>query len=308
MSIPQILEVAIGLIVVYYLLGSVVSLVTQWINEALESRGKALEQYLIKIVGDKKIGDLVNLPQIQALRPIRYRGFLSVFGSDTEPKKLEKIPVATLVDAFFDISGLTAKKEMDLLQLAELIDKLPESEGKKAFISWINQGVTSIADLRTHATAYFSGMMDQAAATFRARARSFVIILSIGVTILFGTDSIQLAKDLWSNAELRAVASAQANAVVAKGGTPADLSALLDDLSKFSVKLGWWQTQQFPPTPDIQGWALFIFLKILGLGITAAAVSQGSSFWYDLLKKITSPTSSTGGSSGGGAAGGGSSG
>jgi hypothetical protein len=302
MSIPQVLEVAIGLIVVYYLLGSVVSLVTQWINEALESRGKALEQYLIKIVGDRKLEDLVKLPQMQALRPIRYKNFLSVFGSATEPKKLEKVPVATLVDAFFDISGLTSKKEMDLLQLAELIDKLPDSGGKKAFISWINQGVTSIADLRTRTTAYFTGLMEQAADTFRARARSFVIMLSIAITILFGTDTIQLAKTLWTNAELRAIAAAQADAVVANGGTTADLSNLLDDLSKFSIKIGWWQTQEFPKSSDAGAWALFIFLKVLGLGITAAAVSQGSSFWYDLLKKVSSPTTSTSSSktSGGG--------
>src|SRR6266542_140491 len=202
MSIPQILEVAIGLIVVYYLLGSVVSLVTQWINETLESRGKALEQYLIKIVGDKKIGELISLPQLQALRPIRYKNFLSVFGSATEPKKLEKIPVATLVDAFFDLSGLTTKKEMDLLQLADLIDKLPDSEGKQAFIGWINQGVISIEDLRKRTTDYFCGLLDQAADTFRARARSFVILLSIAVTLVFGTDSILLAKTLWNNAEL----------------------------------------------------------------------------------------------------------
>ena len=297
MSIPQVLEVAVGLIVIYYLLGSVVSLVTQWINEALETRGVALHQYLIKIVGDKKIEDLKNLPQIQALRPIRYKGFLSVLGSATEPKMVEKIPVATLVDSFFDIAGLTAKKEMELLELAELIDKLPDSEGKKAFIHWINQGVTNIADLRTRTTAYFSGMMEQAAATFRARARSFVIILSIGITILFGTDTIQLAKALWTNAELRAIAAAQADAVVAQGGTTADLSSLLDDLSKFSIKIGWWQTQQFPQSSDIGAWALFILLKIVGLGITAAAVSQGSSFWYDLLKKLASPTKGSGSSS-----------
>ena len=49
MSISLVLEVAVGLIVVYYILGSVVSLVTQWINEVLESRGKALEQYLVQI-------------------------------------------------------------------------------------------------------------------------------------------------------------------------------------------------------------------------------------------------------------------
>jgi hypothetical protein len=293
MSIPQVLEVAIGLIVVYYLLGSVVSLVTQWINEEFESRGKALEQYLIKIVGDKKIGDLVKLPQMQALRPIRYKNLLSIFGSVTEPKKIEKIPVATLVDAFFDLSGLTAKKEMDLLQLAELIDKLPDSEGKHAFINWINQGVTNLADLRTRTTAYFTGMLDQAAATFRARARSFVIILSVGITLLFGTDTIQLAKTLWTNADLRAIAAAQANAVVAQEGANADLSSIVDDLSAYSIKIGWWQTQQFPQTNNVMDWVIFIFLKVLGLGITAAAVSQGSSFWYDLLKKLSSPATSS---------------
>jgi hypothetical protein len=293
MAISQTLDVAIGLIIVYYLLGSVVSLVTQWINESLETRGKALEQYLVKIVGDKKIEDLLKTPQLQSLRPIRYKNFLSVFGASTEPKKLEKIPVATLVDAFFDLSGLTAKKEMDLLQLADLIDKLPDSEGKKAFINWINQGVTSIADLRTRTTAYFSGMMEQAAATFRARARSFVIILSVAVTILFGTDTIQLAKALWTSAELRAVATAQADAVVAQEGANADLSNIINDLSAYSLKIGWWQTQQFPQTSNVMDWIGFIFLKVLGLSITAAMVSQGSSFWYDLLKKLSSPATSS---------------
>lgn len=293
MSIPIVLEVVVGLIVIYYLLGSVVSLITQWINEAFESRGKSLQQYLIKIVGNKKIEDLEDLPQIRALRPIRYKNFLSVFGSATEPKMVEKIPVATLVDSFFDLSGLTAKKELSLLELAELIDKMPDSEGKTAFINWINQGVTNLADLRTRTSAYFTGMMEQAAETFRARARSFVIILSIGITILFGTDSIQLAQALWSNAELRTIAAAQADAVVAEGGTTADLSDLLNDLGKFSIKIGWWQTQQFPQSTNIGAWALFIFLKALGLVITAAAVSQGSSFWYDLLKKLSSPATST---------------
>ena len=293
MSISQALDVAVGLVVVYYLLGSVVSVVTQWINEALETRGKALEQYLIKIVGDKKIDDFVKLPQMQALRPIRYKSFFSIFGSVTEPKKIEKIPVATLVDAFFDLANLTSKKEMDLLQLAEAVDKLPDSEGKQAFIKWINQGVTNIADLRTRTTAYFNGMMEQAAATFRARARSFVIILSFGITLLFGTDTIQLAKTLWTSAELRAIAAAQADAVVAREGASADLSNIIDDLGAYSIRIGWWQQEQFPKTNNVGDWALYIVLKIVGLGLTAMAVSQGSSFWYDLLKKITSPSTSS---------------
>jgi hypothetical protein len=297
MSIPQVLEVAVGLIVVYYILGSIVSLVTQWINETLESRGRALEQYLVKLVGEHKdnkyLNDLVNLPQLQALRPIRYKGFLSVFSFATEPKKVEKIPASTLVDAYFDIIGIASKKQMDLPELMDLLNKLPDSEGKQAFLNWINQGVTSISDLKSRTTAYFTGMMEQAAATFRARARSFVILLSIGITILFGTDSIQLAKALWSSAELRAIAAAQANAVVAREGANADLTELINNLGDFSIKIGWWQTEQFPQTNSAGDWALYILFKVVGLGLTAMAVSQGASFWYDLLKKITAPATST---------------
>lgn len=299
MSISQALEVVIGLIFIYYVLGSIVSMITQWINEFLETRGKALERYLVKIVGDKKIEDLVKLPQLQALRPIRYKNFFSVFSSVTEPKKIEKIPVATLVDAYFDLVGLTANKDLNLIQLAELVDKLPDSEGKQAFIKWINQGVTNIDDLRKRTTAYFNGMLDQAAATFRSNARSFVIILSIGVTILFGTDSIQLAKTLWTNAELRALAAAKAEMVVQQEGADASIDDLIRELGDLTIKIGWWQTERPADGADAATWTTFILLKALGLGLTVAAVSQGSSFWYDLLKKIVSPTKvvASGGSS-----------
>jgi len=297
MSIPQVLEVAIGLIFVYYILGSIVSMITKSINEALETRGVALERYLKKIVGEANLGDLVNLPQMKALRPIRYKGLLSVFGSATEPKKIEKIPVAMLVDAYFDMAGLTGNKDLNLLQLAELVDKLPDSEGKQAFINWINQGVTNVNDLRARTTAYFSGMMDQAASTFKANARSFVIIFSLGVTLLFGTDSIQLAKALWTNAELRALAVAKAEIVVQEQGADASIDDLIKELGDLTIKIGWWQTERPAVNAAALEWAWFVVLKALGLGLTAAAVSQGSSFWYDLLKKITSPVKVGGGGS-----------
>jgi len=249
----------------------------------------------VKIVGDKKLEDLVKLPQLQSLRPIRYKNFLSVFGSVTEPKKIEKIPVATLVDAYFDLVGLTSKENLNLVQLAELVDKLPDSEGKQAFIQWIQQGVTNIEDLRKRTTAYFTGLMEQASATFRSNARSFVIILSIGVTVLFGTDSIQLARTLWTNAELRALTVAKAEMVVQQEGTDATIDDLIHELGDMTIKIGWWQTERPAAGADAMAWISFVLLKVLGLGVTAAAVSQGSSFWYDLLKKIVSPSKGGGG-------------
>ena len=310
MSFSQALEVVIGLIFIYYVLGSVVSTITQWINEAFETRGKALEKHLKKIVGDNYVGDFVRLPQLQALRPIRYKNWTSFITSATEPKMLEKVPVGTLVDSYFDFFELTriaAEKEITGEKWKELISTLPDSEGKRAVAKWVGQGVTNVEDLRKRTSAYFTGVMEQAAATFRSNARSFVIVLSVFLTLLLGTDSIQLAQTLWANAGLRAIVVEQAQMEVqqlqAEDGTVNeekidDLIQQLIDLN--IVKIGWWQTE-LPPMGanfDIVVWGRFIVLKVIGLGLTAMAVSQGSSFWYDLLKKLVSKGGSS--SSGGG--------
>ena len=289
MSISQALEVVIGLIFVYYVLGSIVSLITKGINEAFETRGKSLEKHLMKIVGDKHVGDFVKLPQLEALRPIRYKSWYSIFTSTTEPKKLEKVPAATLVESYFDFVGLTASKEFKADELKNLINAFPESEGKQALLKWVGQGVSDIEELRKRTTTYFSGVMDQAGATFRANARSFVILLSVFLTLLLGTDSIQLAQTLWTNAGLRALAVSNAEIVVKQDNITGqiDTNALIQQLQDLNlVKIGWWQTE-FPGQSS--GLPMFILLKIFGLGLTALAVSQGSSFWYDVLKRIVSP-------------------
>lgn len=295
MSFSQALEVVIGLIFIYYVLGSIVSLFTQWINEALETRGKSLEKHLIKIVGDKNVGDFVKLPQLQSLRPIRYKNWYSFLTSATEPKKLEKVPAATLVESYFDFMGLTVSKEFELDELKMLINAFPESEGKQAMLKWVSQGVTKVEDLRKRTTAYFTGLMDQAAATFRSNARSFVIMLSILLTLLLGTDSIQMTQALWENAGLRALVVAKAEEAVQQEQEKQDIEKLFTDLGELKViNIGWFLNERPEKPADAMDWVKFVLMKLAGLGLTMAAVSQGSSFWYDLLKKLVSPSKSGG--------------
>jgi hypothetical protein len=286
-SFPQIVEVILGLVLIYYILGAVVSTITKILTESLETRGVALEKYLLRIAGDKTI-DLTNLPQIRALRPIRYANWWNVFGAGTEEKRVEKIPASTLVDAFFDLSGLSGKPSYGADELTQVVSQLPESEGKQAMLRWVQQGVTDLKELRSRTTDYFTGLLGQAALTFKARARSIVIILSMLITLAFGTDTIQLARDLWTNAALREVAAAQAKTVAAQPqGDVSQLPDLVSSLATYSMRLGWWQAPTTPPPADALSWFTFVVLKLAGLGITAVAVSQGSSFWYDVLKRLT---------------------
>ena len=301
MSFPQIVEVGVGLILIYYLLGAIVSTITQLVLESLETRGAALERYLKKIAGDRTV-DLTNLPQIRALRPIRYAKWWNVLGARTAEMRLEKIPVETLVDAFFDLSGLTARGSLSAQELASVIGKLPESEGKRAMLGWVNQGVTALSDLRSRTSTYFAGMLNQAALTFRAKARSFVVAASIVVTLLFGVDSLQLANDLWTDAGLRSVAAQQAEASTMGAEGVTDVTTLMDQLNGFTLRIGWWRTSEEPAPGSTVEWLALILMKAAGLGITATAVSQGSSFWYDVLKRITGSSSPPGATSDGGGA------
>ena len=298
MSFPQILEVAIGLIVIYYLMGSIVSIICQIIMESLETRSLALEKYLKQIAGDKFV-DLIAMPQIKALRPIRFANWWNFFGAGTVEKRVEKIPTSTLVDAFFDMSGLSRARSATETELLAILNRLPESDGKKAMLIWVQDGVTNINDLRSRADDYFSGILSQAAATFRANARGLVIVMSIVLTLLFGTDSIQLASDLWNDSTLRALTQAEVTAA-AQQGQVTDMTALLNQLGLVSIKIGWWQAQNLPVQTSTIDWIKFIINKFAGLAITAVAISQGSSFFYDLLKKLAGQESSgrVGGSSG----------
>jgi hypothetical protein len=208
------------------------------------------------------------------------------------------------VNAFFDITGLTAQQNMSTEDLTSTISKLPDSEGKTALLGWIQQGVTNITDLRTRTNDYVSGTLNQASLLFKARARSFVIIFSLGITLLFGTDSIQLAKDLWSDASLREIAAQQAASITSQQPST-DLTALLNQLGSLSFRIGWWQSQTLPAPKNPFDWLNFVLLKLVGLFITAVAVSQGSSFWYDVLKKMTgAPAPAGGGGSNDGSSGG----
>src|SRR5512138_3059907 len=212
MSFPQILEVIVGLVLVYYIMGSIVSTITQIINESFETRGAALEKYLLQAAGDKVV-DLKNLPQIKALRPIRYANWWSVFGAGTEEKRVEKIPVATLVSGYFDVAGLSCKAAFAPDELVAILSGLPDSEAKEALLHWVGQGVTEVDALRDRAADYFNGILNQAQATFKAKARSVVIILSLLITLILGTDTIDMAKDLWNDAALRDAAAIQAKEV-----------------------------------------------------------------------------------------------
>lgn len=290
-TFQEILDYGLPLVFVYFVLSLISSALSQILMDTFEVRGKTLERFLILIAGENA-HDLLNLPQIRALQPIKFKSWFSIFGAQTEPKKLENIPISVLVDAFFSLMGLgNTKKKQGVRDIKTAIRKMPESGGKQALLNWLEQGISNQEDLRSNTQVYFSGLLEQAIATANARSRSFVISFAVFMVVLFNVDSIQMVRDLVygprEEAAARALAVAQADAIVQQEGVETvNLDDLIDQLDDFDyIKIGWFSLT-LPRTNSVFDWAGFIALKIVGLAITAVFASQGSTFWFDLLAKF----------------------
>jgi len=205
------------------------------------------------------------------------------------PKKNEKVPVATLVDSFFDLTGLTGRPDVDAAQLKNIIVALPESEGKQVMLKWIDQGVADIYTLRTRVNSYFTGLLDQSAAGFNpmhaVTSSAFRLFLHCcsGRTAsnwqrIFGTmPNCALLRPGRHRSSLKKAVGRW----IQKPSSTLWINSRLSDLAG-----GRWKTSSLQVPVHWNGWGLY---NLLGICITAVAVSQGSCFWYDLLKKVTAP-------------------
>jgi hypothetical protein len=291
MNVSAILEVCIGLVLVYYILAVMVSAVTSGVTTVLQIRAKNLKGYLDDVFQDpEKVKKVMEHPLISMLRPVRLVPIIGLLTGETRVYNTEKIPTATFFQAFIG-KAIESKEDFDELKSAIVaaIAALPENSSlKKDINALIEEAGQDYKQLSDSIKNLFDGVMKNASALFTAQARRIVIILALVVTLITGADSISLAQQLWEQPNLRAVAAAKAVEVAEGSELEPDIQVLISTLDelKLDFQNDWWNTRNSADNPYA------IPLKVIGLIITWGAVSQGSSFWYDLIKKITSITRS----------------
>ncbi len=199
------------------------------------------------------------------------------------------------------VEFIRASPEMQLEAIRAGISKLPEgSKARGALTSLIDFSVKDIEDARTRIEKWYDDSMANASGLFKRYTRQWVVILSLLVTVVFGGDTIAIAQTLAQQpidvsdvvAIVESVESVDPNQLSQEQQDQLeqrfeDLGTVVDTLSELRLPIPWWQ-DGFSSDPAEN------LLMALGLLITWAFVSQGSSFWYDILKLVKG---SSGGSS-----------
>ncbi len=273
----NIIDVAIGLILVFFLLSVISSRINDLVAEWMQWRSKDLERGVRQLLGDPELADKVwNHPLVRGL-------------SGHTDKKPTNIPPNTFALALFDAVAPGGNHPDALQSLRTEALGLPEGSARRALVSMIDAAHGDTDKARADVATWFDASMGHVSAVYKQRMQMLTFLVAAIVTLVFGADSLAMANSLWQEPALRAAVTgaAFANASLPAGTTqptvnlPAQSSGVQDTikaLSQFNLPLGW---GSLPNTPG--GW----LQKIVGLILTMAAVSLGAPFWYQLLKQAS---------------------
>ena len=273
-SISTVLEVGLGLSLVFYILSLIVSSITSKIAEWAELSAKDMEIGLRDLLADSgKFEEFMDHPWIQNLKPKRLR----FFGRGTEVKRINYIPPSTFALTVLDVLAPGDKGTQPVGHIRAAIDALPDGNTKRTLQGMLHSGVTKIDDVRKLVEGWFDDSMKNISQLYAQHARRIAIIVALVVTLVTGADSIAIGNSLWQEPSIRATIAAKIDRSV-QVEPEGDVDALISELEELSIPI-LWDPDSIPQ--DATAWAW----KAFGLTITWAAASQGSSFWYQVLKR-----------------------
>lgn len=296
------LEVVIGLAFIYFVLALVCSAVAETVSSLQRKRPKMLVEGIENLFsGSNSITDegrhLARLfwdhPLVQAL--IRPRKGRSAHVSQADGKGPAYIPARTFVSALIDLgarSHISATQvEADAAKLAEELSKvsvpdaingIPSAPLRQALLAIYVDADGDVNAFRREAEKWYDDAMDRVSGWYKRHIQAVIWIIAVLVAVLLNVDTVQIATTLWKDPTTRAAVVARADKTVAQGQRSIKVSQAV---STIGLPLGW-KLELGTGQQDIPNQARLILSKLVGLLLTAAALSLGAPFWFDLLSKF----------------------
>ena len=309
MSFGAVVDVAIGLIFIYLLLGLIGSAAQEAVASVLNWRGKHLQQGLKALLAH---GGFAGKASDWLYDEVSSHGMLTSAGGSRSPSYIAAGSFATaMLETLMDGSQAPL-----FTQVENRVAQLPAGRLRQALVALLNQAGGDLDKFRGGLERWFDEAMDRVSGAYKRFTQYFMLVF--GLLIAFGGnfDTIEMTRVLWRDPVLRAQAVEQAKAYVdAHPQTPlaaataasaaAEMAsapasaAAADPLATTQAKLQALKAQSASSLAAIDqlklpfGWpqgfelcALLSVSKLLGCLMTALAVALGAPFWFDTLQKF----------------------
>lgn len=281
------LDVAIGLVLVYFVLSLVASTLNETIASTLGWRAKYLERWLLNVVCDpstptiarEEVDKFYGHPLVRPLvgQP---RGLRTMRTRERRPSYIPTELFSSVV-LNFD-RAVAAGRGID-----EILAALPEGELRRA-VSALRQEVGDDIDaLRVRLERWYDNAMERVSGWYKRRVQLVLALIGVTVSIALNADTLSIVQTLWADKTVRAAVVAEAGRATQAQTTPPNLKGVADEvkgISSLNVPLGWKLKSSDPR--DLPHGARLWAGKVIGILVTTLALMLGAPFWFDLLSKI----------------------
>jgi hypothetical protein len=293
----EILDVAIGLTLIFLLMSLVASAVREGIEGIVKLRAVYLERGIRELLDDpsgtKMAQWLYQHPLVHPLFPGHYEPLEKRHLGRKMPTY---IPAKNFVGALLDLTrngpapypAPQAPQGVSVADLRNAVRQLPSPLVQRALISAIDGAQGDMARVEANLAAWFDSTMDTVSGWYKRRTQLHLFVIGLAVALALNVNTIGLAMHLWRNDAAREALARRAEMVaqdtayqrLARDTTSSAANEraryeALAALDSLDLPIGWGRGPSLDPVA-----------QILGLLLTAFAIMLGAPFWFDVLNKI----------------------
>jgi hypothetical protein len=298
MTLGPVLDTAIGLIVVYLLLGIIGSGLKEAISGWMNLRGQSLRKGLEDLLAHDPSQDTAASDLFEK---VFSHGLINPVQVTRDPSYIAARNFSTaLIDTL-----AAGSQSVAFADLQSNIAALPDGRVKQTLSALAAQAGNDLDRFRDSVEHWFDDAMDRVSGTYKRFANNFLLIFGMVVAVAFNVSTVAIADALWTQPELRTKAadlaarldqSLQVNAAAQSASAPArELTlgaaagaasspqqlgvAALAQFNQLALPIGWTgkaiDAIKASPLVYLAGWL-----------ITGLAVAMGAPFWFDLLGNV----------------------
>jgi hypothetical protein len=292
MDMTAIIDVAIGLSLIYLGASLYVTIINEFIAQTFRLRGRQLAKDLLTLIDDDSLKD--KLAAVPALMPFLKNDGRG--GSFVDTKILSRLLVGALGDG--KAEGASMK------ELIEVIGSLPDST-LKTQLSALAQSASESVDQFVESLANWADTsLSVMGEVYKKRIQVISFAIGLAAAVVFNLDTLTITERLFRDKEARDAVVAVATEFTeqtqkdalnrcVKDSTGPDCAAmkgLVDAIQGRNETLGrlpifwenWPAFQKGIESVTFYDW----FHHLIGWLVTALAISLGAPFWFDLLNRL----------------------
>jgi hypothetical protein len=302
-----IVSFAVSMAFLFLMFSAACSAIQEIVANALRWRAKTLEKGLAGLfLSEEFKEELYKTPLLEGLCSPNAIGNLT--------KKPSYIPSATLAMA---VLHLAQEKNMNLTGAIGALAATDPLAKTESLLRTILRGSTTIEEQKAKLEDWYNDSMDRISGWYKRKTHLTLWIIAVVICLAFNADSIALGNAFWNDPTLRAAINEAATDYVKNAPSteePKDSFVRLNKVRQqlTTIPLGWCRVSS---TTDLKGvcWpnlagsirvstpvdvplgdprrvvggvSEWLLWKLVGIALTALAISQGAPFWFDLLQKI----------------------